>query len=168
MMRNLVSLRSGKGNPPAMASGSIMAAPPQMPADDGCLTASPPPHRLSRDLRCPPPCLLLSPYGRLGRQATGKKGLGVSKMVSGRQLERSRCGEAHLLTTAHTWANQSQIIWKQLAPPSLCCPRVTYPFLVASHTLVSAQESTTPPPSATAASPLPKHPCRLALPTSAC
>ena len=42
-------------------------------------------------------------------------------------------------------------------PPITVLPaRVTYPFLVASHTLVSAQESTTPPPSATAASPLPR------------
>ena len=71
-------------------------------------------HRLSRDLRCPP---LLSLYGRLGKQPLGARRQ-RSCLLASWSLPRSRCASAHLLSKAHTWANQSQIIGEQLPSQS--------------------------------------------------
>ena len=71
-------------------------------------------HRLSRDLRCPP---LLSLYGRLGKQPLGARRR-RSCLLASWSLPRSRCASAHLLSKAHTWANQSQIIGEQLPSQS--------------------------------------------------
>ena len=123
----------------------------------GLLPSSP--HRLSRDLRCPPPSsLLLSPYGRLG----GKPSQWQEGDKARWSLEVSRCSGAHLLTTAHTWANQSQIIWKQLAPPSQLPARAihqTLSWLRLPPTHLSLLKRTTTPPCPSATAP----PCCLSV-----
>ena len=101
-------------------------------------------HRLSRDLRCPP---LLSLYGRLGKEPLGAR-MRRSCLLASWSLPRSRCALAHLLSKAHTWANQSQIIGEQL-PSQSSLPKLAKQthclFLGVTHTLASAQRTTREP-----------------------
>ena len=102
-------------------------------------------HRLSRDLRCPP---LLSLYGRLGKQQPLGARMRRSCLLASWSLPRSRCASAHLLSKAHTWANQSQIIGEQL-PSQSSLPKLAKQthclFLGVTHTLASVQRTTREP-----------------------